>query len=85
MDEDEQKESDPKSSDPPYWDTLDTVMVTLIGALHRALVQVLVGSLQATPQQMVCYSRHGDGWTGSSSECSRKIIELWRSDAMMRD
>ena len=83
MDEDEQQEGGPKSSDTPDWDTLDTVMVTLIGALHRALVQVLVGSLQATPHQMVCYSRHGGSRTGSSSECSRKIIELWRSDAMM--
>ena len=77
MDEDEQKESDPESSDTPYWDTLDTVIVTIIGALHRALVQVLVGSLQATPDQMVCYARHGDSWTGSNSESWRKSMDSW--------
>ena len=74
MDEDEQKEGGPKSSDTPYWDTLNTVVFTIVGALHRALVQVLVGSLEATPDQMVCYARHGDSWTGSNSEYSRMTI-----------
>lgn len=54
MDEDEQQEGDPKSNDTPCWDTLKTVMVIAIVALHSALVQVLVGSVEATLQQMVC-------------------------------
>ena len=73
MNEDEQKEGDPESSDTPDWDGLDTVIVAIIGALY--LVQILVGSLQATPHQMVCDPRHGERWTGINSESSRKTTD----------